>query len=97
MTWTRLVRFESGGEIFLGEPDISKAGELHVKLEGGGLYADVYEGDSFHSLSQQPTQRKKVDQILAFLEPKDVPIIKCVGLNYVKHSKAPFPNEQEHS
>lgn len=88
MAWTRLIRFESGGTAFFGEPEIANSEELLDKLESGNLYANVYVGDSVHSLSTEESMgRKKVDKIMDLLTPKDVPIIKCVGLNYIKHSK----------
>ena len=88
MAWTRLIKFESEGAIHYGEPVITDSKDLVSQLESGKLCANVYPGDSFHSLSTSSSERKKVDRILSLLDPRDVPIIKCVGLNYRKHSES---------
>lgn len=87
MSWSRLIRFESEGQIFYGEPEIEKAEDLTKLLNTGSLYAKVFVGNSAFDLSDSTSTRKQVTKLLGVLEPKDVPIIKCVGLNYIKHSK----------
>lgn len=88
MAWLRLIRFEDeNGTICFGEPEIHSAEELPTLLESGQLYAHEISGSSPFQLSTEMGTRKKVKSLRAILEPSDVPIIKCVGLNYMKHSK----------
>ena len=32
-----------------------------------------------------PDSRRRVKKILGILTPEDVPVVKCIGLNYAKH------------
>src|SRR5690554_67669 len=98
MTWTRLIRFldDSGKETF-GEPCIEKVEQLPELLERGELYALSYTdgspaGNLLESRGQSPIsatekgEKVLVKELLDILRPSDVPIIKCIGLNYIKHS-----------
>lgn len=90
MAWKRLIRFldETGQERF-GDPCIQDVEELQNLYKGGDLFAMEYHGDNPFSLTE--TGRKlKIKRLLGILNPNDVPIIKCVGLNYLKHSKSPI-------
>lgn len=87
MTWQRLIRFEdeSGQERF-GEPLIGKSEELQAFLQSGTLSARALSGTGPFALSR--TQEVyEVKRLLEILKVGDVPIIKCIGLNYMKHSK----------
>jgi hypothetical protein len=89
MTFSRLIRFEDvEGNKHFGEPHIKNADDLSRLLENGELFAHVLDGISpFNlSLSSQAGAVHQVKRILPVLRPADVPIIKCVGLNYIKHS-----------
>lgn len=88
MAWTRLIRFadESGG-IFFGEPCITGPEELKTLLGRGDLEAVKLEGTSPFQLSRSD-ERVKVARILGVLQAGDVPAVKCIGLNYVRHSKS---------
>ena len=95
--WDRLVRYlpegDAQGPARYGEPilangsedvgDLARSGHLKVKvLEGSGPF-DV-----------KPTDRvEKVGKLLGPLTPEDVPIIRCIGLNYTTHSEpiSPLP------
>lgn len=87
MSWQRLIRFEDeyGEEVF-GEPLIDGPEELYSLLDQGELYATVLLGDSLMTLEPTPCN-VKVKVLKQLLKPADVPGIKCVGLNYAKHSK----------
>ena len=87
MSWERLIRFqdESGKQQF-GEPLIKDADELESLLAKGELFANKFEGSDPFSL-EATGQKTKVAKLLGILEPTDVPIVKCVGLNYMKHSE----------
>ena len=70
-----------------GEPQIKNADDLLRHLEKGELFAHGFEGSSPFDLSSQVRAIHQVKRILPILRPADVPIIKCVGLNYIEHSK----------
>jgi 2-keto-4-pentenoate hydratase/2-oxohepta-3-ene-1,7-dioic acid hydratase in catechol pathway len=83
--WFRLVRFqaEDGSEVF-GEPIIQNGEELAARLESNSLEAIVYRGSSPFDL-KATEERVKVKKLLPALKQADVPIVRCIGLNYMKH------------
>ncbi len=88
MTWQRVIRFEDDtGTSHFGEPLIDKAEDLETLLEKGELFADVLEGDGPFDLTTKGS-KKAVKKILGLFTPEDIPIVKCIGLNYMKHSKS---------
>jgi hypothetical protein len=92
MSFSRLIRFEDvGGNEHFGEPQIENADDLSRLLENGELFAHVLDGISPFNLSSQAGAVHQVKRILPVLRPADVPIIKCVGLNYIKHSESGSP------
>lgn len=91
MVFSRLIRFRGeDGKVYFGEPEINDADELLKKLESKSLYTSVFTGSSPFDLCSSSTERKKVEEILPILLPSNVPIVRCIGLNYIKHSKLPF-------
>jgi hypothetical protein len=86
MAWSRIIRFlNDEDKIVFGEPDIKTTTELVEKCQAKTLYASELEGNSPFALS--PTGRNvHVQQLLEVLTPADVPIVRCIGLNYMKHS-----------
>ncbi|KAK5134584.1 hypothetical protein LTR08_006370 [Meristemomyces frigidus] len=85
--WDRLVRYVSAkdGKVRYGEPIVSGSkpdiDELALK---GGLKVKVLEGAT--PLQAAPTgEEDEVKELLGPLTPKDVPIIRCTGLNYKTH------------
>jgi hypothetical protein len=88
-SWERLIRFEDEagnvhfGEPFFGSNDPSSINEL---AERGELEARRLVGSDLFSLSTS-TEVVRVKKLVALLSPRDVPIVKCVGLNYTKHSE----------
>ncbi len=87
MTWSRLIRFidDAGRETF-GEPCIDGDQEFETLLNSNALWAIEMTGQTAVS---QMSQGKKVHvkELRPLLQPSDVPIIRCIGLNYIKHSK----------
>ena len=55
------------------------------------LKARVIEGDNLYDAAQSIVTEEivTVEKMLGPLTPKDVPILRCVGLNYAKHSEHP--------
>jgi 2-keto-4-pentenoate hydratase/2-oxohepta-3-ene-1,7-dioic acid hydratase in catechol pathway len=86
-TWKRLIRFVAqDGKIYRGEPIVSDS-EFDVGkqyLSGKAIQAKVVTGDIF-SDAVVTDQVLEVKKLLGPLTEDDVPIIKCVGLNYMKH------------
>jgi hypothetical protein len=89
--WKRLVRYVSAqdGSIKYGEPIVppnEKYPDIDALAQYNSLRVRVLAGDSF--ISAKPTgEEDEVKQLLGPLTPKDVPIVRCVGLNYRTHSK----------
>lgn len=90
VSWDRFVRYVPQGQnqtIRYGDPIIkeSEVDRIAQIAEEGGLEVKVLQGD--HPLNATPNgQTDKVAQLLGPLEPADVPIIRCIGLNYKTHS-----------
>jgi hypothetical protein len=86
-TWQRLIRFvdDNGNETF-GEPLVSSESELESKLASNDLYATEYRGQSPVG-ELEKGEKVHVKSLSSLLKPADVPIIRCIGLNYIKHSK----------
>lgn len=89
VAWKRLIRFVAeDGKIYKGEPIVADnnvdLGKL--ALEGKPIEAKVIEGDDVFADTAKVTDVvKKVSKLLGPLTPQDVPMVKCVGLNYMKH------------
>lgn len=95
MTFERLIRFHSeDGQCLFGEPLISSPEELQEHLEKGVLRARVLQGldkgtwlDFSNAKPHSPEEIVFVKRLVGPLDPEHVPIIRCIGLNYIKHSK----------
>ncbi|KAK2047186.1 hypothetical protein LZ31DRAFT_539833 [Colletotrichum somersetense] len=85
MSWNRLIRFvDDNGVEHFGEPQIQDESEFATLLEKGDLWAVVYDGTSpvAHLVKGERVHVKELKPLLTL---EDVPIIRCIGLNYVKH------------
>lgn len=91
LAWERLIRFvATDGRILRGEPIlkdknldiglITEEDQLQVKVLVG---EDIYDETGKTHLSEEIVTVKK---LLGPLTALDVPILRCVGLNYQKHS-----------
>ena len=87
--WSRLVRYENdSGSAKYGEPIIgdSSSNDIAYLAREGKLTVHVCDGES--ALEAKPTSRvEKVERLLGPLVPQEVPIIRCIGLNYKSHSR----------
>ena len=89
--WQRLIRFEStDGKVLYGEPilpsDDFDLGTITEKVE---LKAKIIEGSDIFDISGKTKvteQTATVKKLLGPLAQSDVPIVRCIGLNYAKHS-----------
>ena len=88
VSWSRLVRYVGhDGNIRYGGP-VSEAADQDIAAlaERGELYVHVCDGNT--ALTAQPTaQVEKVQKLLGPLRHAEVPIIRCIGLNYKTHSQ----------
>lgn len=87
--WNRLIRFVAAdSKVYFGEPIMTDAQVTVDKLfENGTLEAKVITGDVFSPEAVVSDQVEKVTKILSPLSREQIPIIKCIGLNYKAHSK----------
>lgn len=92
-SWDRLVRYVSAkdGKIRYGEPIVSgEKPDIDQLAQDGKLEVTVLKGAN--PIDATSTGEKDtVKQLLGPLTPRDVPIIRCVGLNYKTHSKEAEP------
>ncbi|KAH7071815.1 hypothetical protein BKA63DRAFT_516432 [Paraphoma chrysanthemicola] len=86
MAFSALIRFKNleGKERF-GEPQIQHADELLPLLADKALCAVVLDGSGPFDITRRTDIREQVAEILPVLQPNNVPIVKCIGLNYIKH------------
>ncbi|KAI5200547.1 hypothetical protein E4T39_05709 [Aureobasidium subglaciale] len=100
--WNRLIRFEAAdGRVLRGEPILpSPTFDLGRLTESDVLEAKVIAGSDIFDqtgATKVTDQIVRVEKILGPLEQSEVPILRCVGLNYAKHIKEagrtppPFP------
>ena len=92
MSWSRLIRFigDNGQEAF-GEPLIENEAELTERLSRDDLWVTKLEGGDSPVSSFTKGDPVHVKSLQTLLRESDVPIIRCIGLNYIKHSMSgPF-------
>lgn len=86
-SWSRLVRFQAvDGTEKLGDLLVNDEQDLALKLQKNNLQAVELQGENLFG----PLTRGNavgVEKLLPVLRKSDVPIIRCIGLNYMKHSK----------
>jgi hypothetical protein len=90
--WKRLIRYVStDGTTRYGEPILSGSNtDIDALAQSGELKVIVLEGAN--PWDAQPTGKEdSVKTLLGPLTPDDVPIVRCVGLNYRTHSKWSLP------
>ncbi|OQU97007.1 hypothetical protein CLAIMM_03012 [Cladophialophora immunda] len=87
-TWTHLVRFvaEEDGQVHLGQVDAAKwpdvglsvynGEKVDVKLVIGSIFDGAVTDKSLH-----------ISKLLSPISMEEVPIIRCIGLNYRDHAK----------
>lgn len=101
VVWKRLIRFEAeDGKVYNGEPLLGEqTDDVGALADDGKLQAFVIEGGDVFSDAAAVTPKKlAVKTLLGPLHVDQVPIIRCVGLNYMKHIQEggrkppPFPS-----
>ncbi|KAL1962637.1 hypothetical protein VTN77DRAFT_9351 [Rasamsonia byssochlamydoides] len=102
LAWKRLIRFEAtDSRVLRGEPIIpSDDLDIGFVTEETALQARVITGDDPYDVSGKTKVTDEivtVKRILGPLAREDVPIVRCVGLNYAKYIREsgrappPFP------
>ncbi|KAJ6000794.1 hypothetical protein N7481_001203 [Penicillium waksmanii] len=102
LPWTRLIRFiATDGRTLRGEPILeTPKKDLGFITEADRLQARIIEGDDIYDTTGNTRVTDEIVTVKTILGPlaqEDVPILRCVGLNYAKHIKEagrtppPFP------
>lgn len=90
VTWERLIRFvATDGRILHGEPILPSAQfDLGDTTEAAQLRARVIKGHDIYDttgLTKVTDEIVTVKTLLGPLTPSNVPILRCIGLNYATH------------
>ena len=90
-SWNRLIRFEAtDGRILRGEPILpSPDFDVGTTTEQTGLKAKVIQvanNDIFGAETKVTDEEVTVRKLLGPVTIDEVPIIRCIGLNFIKHS-----------
>lgn len=93
VAWNRLIRFvATDGRVLRGEPILPKHDfDIGSTTEATKLTAKVIVGDPYDTTGSTKVSDEvvTVKKLLGPLAAEDVPILRCVGLNYAKHSWLP--------
>ena len=89
--WKRLIRFEDNhGRILHGEPILpSEDFDIGKANLPDGLQAKIIDGDDIFDTSGRTTvgsEQAYVKRLLSPIKAEEVPAVRCIGLNYAKHS-----------
>lgn len=112
VSWSRLIRFVPAGrsEVLYGEPVATNYDDIGAVADAGELQAKVIVVDASGPLSPFAKVTDEVVRVGKLLGPLDwdnCTDIKCIGLNYKKHSerrarvlgcssRAPCPRQTGH-
>lgn len=88
--WDRLVRYVSAktGQTRYGEPLADLTADIDQLAAEGVLKVRPLEGSNWLTAAPSDEEEDTVKELLGPLASKDVPIIRCTGLNYRSHSKS---------
>lgn len=94
LPWKRLIRFiATDGRTLRGEPILPTPDtDLGFITEADKLQARVIEGADIYDTTGVTRVTDEIVTVKTMLGPlaqADVPILRCVGLNYAKHSTNP--------
>lgn len=86
--WSHLIRFTSPGSdtVQFGDAILESDG-ADIGLLSSSLKAKVIKGDPLSPDCQVTDQVVEVSKLLGPLTPRIVPNVRCIGLNYLKHSR----------
>lgn len=93
LPWKRLIRFQAAdGRILRGEPLVAADVDLGFITAVDKVQARVLSGDDIYDTTGKTRLTDEIVDVKTVLGPlvkEDVPILRCVGLNYAKHSRLP--------
>lgn len=92
VVWQRLIRFvATDGRILRGEPILPSPNfDIGSTTEETRLQAKVIVGDDIYDTTGKTKVTEEIATVRKLLGPltqNEVPILRCVGLNYAKHSQ----------
>ncbi len=92
VVWQRLIRFvATDGRILRGEPVLPSPNfDIGSTTEETKLKAKVIVGDDIYDTTGETKVTEEVVTVKKLLGPlaqNEVPVLRCVGLNYAKHSQ----------
>lgn len=95
VAWERLIRFvATDGRVLRGEPILPSEGfDIGYTEESTGLQAKVIEGTDIldeTGVTKVTDEVVTVQRLLGPLVATEIDTIRCVGLNYAKHSKSSY-------
>lgn len=90
VAWSRLIRYvNSDGLIKYGEPILNDLDSHDITELAQACKLFVRVCDGVNAIEAVPTTRvEQVHKLLGPLAAQEVPIIRCIGLNYKTHSKS---------
>lgn len=93
VAWERLIRFvATDGRVLYGEPILPTPDfDIGDTTDKTKLQARVIEGDDLYDTTgatRVTNDIVTVKKLLGPMTPLDVPILRCVGLNYATHSES---------
>ncbi|KAM5346010.1 hypothetical protein ACJ41O_011871 [Fusarium nematophilum] len=87
MAWSRFVKFlDENDHIRLGDVVVDSTEDFVNLLRAGKLTARELIGQDLFS-ARSTGRILQVKELVGPLDPENVPILRCVGLNYAKHIK----------
>ena len=89
VAWDRLVRYQpvDSSEVRYGQPILHPGQEDQISALARDCKLDVEILEGIQPLDAKPSGRiERVGKLLGPLTSNDVPIIRCIGLNYKTHS-----------
>ncbi|RHZ43499.1 fumarylacetoacetate hydrolase family protein [Aspergillus thermomutatus] len=91
LPWKRLIRFQAtDGRVLHGEPLVAEDVDLGFITEADAIRARVISGHDIFDTTGETIVTDEIVTVKTLLGPltkEDVPILRCVGLNYAKHIK----------
>ncbi len=95
VTWSRLIRFlpEGSSSPVYGEPIVSSGdySDIGALADSGSLEAKIIQTDASGPLAETARVTDEIVKVGRLLGPLDLASctdIKCIGLNYKKHSSS---------
>jgi hypothetical protein len=101
LAWSRLIRFVNNGTTYYGDavfPAAANPDDVALLAQEGKLRARVIYSNPLSTEMILSDKELRVDRLLSPLTASQVPIIRCIGLNYMKHSMfvpVPIPAQRQ--